>query len=110
MLSLESPKYSLVNTNYVYGIAIKSQFTQLSIDIFLFEMAKLRAVYISPEVKNSYFHSTFLKLKISAFMKDPTLKLLLPIPDNSQEGRVSQIVYSGLGYYIMKCYKYFENK
>ena len=44
MLSVRSPKYNLVNINSVYGILIKNQLTQLSIDIFLFEMAKLRAV------------------------------------------------------------------
>ena len=76
MLSLRSSKYISANLNYVYYISIKNQLTNLSIDIYVFKMSKLSAVYICHEVKNSYFHYNSFKLKISAILKDPHLKTL----------------------------------
>ena len=44
MLSLRSSKYILANMNYVYNISIKTQLTNLSIDMIVFKLIKLRAV------------------------------------------------------------------
>ena len=54
-------------------------------------------------MKNLYVHNNFLKLKISAIMKDPTLNFSLPILDISEEGRVSQLFYLGPSFYFMEC-------
>ena len=58
--------------NSVNNISIKSSFTQLSIDIFVFKMAKLSDVLIYHEVKH---------IHISVFIKDTHLKFSLPILD-----------------------------
>ena len=73
-----SSKYILANMNCVYDISMESQLTNLFIDIFVFKMTKLRDVQICHEVKKPYLHYTFLKLKISAIIKDPHLKFYYP--------------------------------
>ena len=40
-------------------------------------------MYIFYEFKNLYFHNNFLKLKISAIIKDTNLKCVLPVIDIS---------------------------
>ena len=44
MLSLRSFKYVLTNMNYVCNISIKSQLANLSIDMIVFKLTKLKAV------------------------------------------------------------------
>ena len=87
---------------YVYNISIKSQLTNLSIDMIDFKLTKLRAVKICRELKKTYFHYNSLKVKISAIIKDPYLKSLLHILYISKEGSVSQILYIGPSFYFMK--------
>ena len=76
--------------NYVYNVPIKSQ---LSTDIFDFKIAKLRAVKICYEVKNSNIQHTFLNANISAIIKDLHLKFSVIVLDIIREGTLSQIFF-----------------
>ena len=66
-------------------------------------MAKLSALKIYHYFKNSNFPHHFLKLKISAIIKDRHLKFSLLVLIVNTEGRVSQIFYLGPSFYFMKC-------
>ena len=68
--------------NCVYDISMERQLTNLFNDIYVFKMTKMRAVKICHEVKNPFLHYNFLKLKISAIIKDTHLKFLLSILDS----------------------------